>query len=222
MPVGMPEFVENPSSRCPVVLLLDTSGSMSGQPIEQLNRGLSAFLEDVQKDEQASLSVELALVKFGGSPQLINNFQTVDELQAPYLSAEGLTPMGEAINYALDLLETRKSNYKENGVQYYRPWVFLITDGAPNNDSPWQMAADRVKQAETEKRLLFFTVAVEGANMEILKQIAPSNRPPVWLNGLDFRSMFLWLSASMKQVSGQKVGEAVELPPVSGWAQIDT
>ena len=221
MPVGMPEFVENPSNRCPVILLLDTSGSMSGQPIEQLNRGLSAFLEDVRKDEQASLSVELAVVKFGGSPKLLNNFQTVDEFEPPYLDADGLTPMGEAIDYALDLLETRKENYKENGIQYYRPWVFLITDGAPNNDSPWQRAANRVEQAEAQKRLLFFTVAVEGANMEILKQIAPPERPPVWLNGLDFRSLFLWLSSSMKTISGQKVGETLELPPV-GWGKIST
>lgn len=221
MPVGMPEFVENPSNRCPVILLLDTSGSMSGQPIEQLNRGLSAFIEDVRKDEQASLSVELAVVTFGGSPKLINNFQTVDEFEPPYLTTDGLTPMGEAIDYALDLLQTRKTNYKENGVQYYRPWVFLITDGAPNNDSPWQSAANRVKQAEAEKRVLFFTVAVEGANMETLKQIAPPERPPVWLNGLDFRSLFLWLSTSMKRVSSQKVGEAVELPPV-GWGKIST
>lgn len=48
---------------------------MSGQPIEQLNRGLSAFIDDVQKDEQASLSVELTVVKFGGFPKPINNFQ---------------------------------------------------------------------------------------------------------------------------------------------------
>jgi uncharacterized protein YegL len=129
--------------------------------------------------------------------------------------------MGEAIDCALDLLQTRKTNYKENGVQYYRPWVFLITDGAPNNNSPWQSAANRVKQAEAEKRVLFFTVAVEGAKMETLKQIAPPERPPVWLNGLDFRSLFLWLSTSMKRVSSQKVGEAVELPPV-GWGKIST
>ena len=221
MPVGMPEFVENPTDRCPVILLLDTSGSMSGEPIQQLNRGLSAFLEDVRKDEQASLSVDLAVVTFGDSPKLISDFQSVDEFESPYLNAGGLTPMGEAIDYALDLLQTRKTNYKENGVQYYRPWVFLVTDGAPNHDSPWQMAARRLREAETERRVLFFTVAVEGANMDILKQIAPPERPPVWLNGLDFRSLFLWLSSSMKRVSSQKVGEAVELPPV-GWGKIGT
>jgi uncharacterized protein YegL len=64
MPVGLPEFVENPENRCPVILLLDSSGSMSGQPIQELNRGLAAFKEDVQKDAQASLSVEVAIVTF--------------------------------------------------------------------------------------------------------------------------------------------------------------
>lgn len=55
MPVGLPEFVENPENRCPVILLLDTSGSMYGQPIQELNRGLAAFKEDVLRDSQASL-----------------------------------------------------------------------------------------------------------------------------------------------------------------------
>ena len=64
MPVGLLEFVENPENRCPVILLLDTSGSMSGQPIQELNRGLAAFKEDVMKDAQASLSVEVAIVTF--------------------------------------------------------------------------------------------------------------------------------------------------------------
>ena len=65
MAVGMPEFVENPENRCPVILLLDTSGSMTGQPIQELNRGLAAFKQDVQKDSQASLSVEVAMITFG-------------------------------------------------------------------------------------------------------------------------------------------------------------
>jgi uncharacterized protein YegL len=57
MPVGLPEFVENPENRCPVLLLLDTSGSMAGEPIQELNRGIAAFKEDILKDTKASLSV---------------------------------------------------------------------------------------------------------------------------------------------------------------------
>jgi uncharacterized protein YegL len=218
MAVGLPEFVENPENRCPVILLLDTSGSMSGQPIQELNRGLAAFKEDVLRDAQASLSVEVAIVTFG-PVRLIQDFVTIDHFTPPKLETEGVTPMGEAIEYALDLLETRKQSYKDNGVLYYRPWVFLITDGAPTD--AWEGAAQRVREEEAQRRMLFFTVGVQGADMNKLRQIAPPERPPVTLNGLDFRALFVWLSTSMKRVSSGKVGEAVALPPV-GWGQITT
>jgi len=69
---------------------------------------------------------------------------------------------------------------------------------------------------------MFFAVGVEGADMNTLRQIAPPERPPVLLNGLDFRSMFQWLSTSMKRVFSSQVGGAmITLPPV-GWGQIAT
>ncbi|MEH2141696.1 vWA domain-containing protein [Nostoc sp.] len=217
MPVGMPEFVENPENRCPVILLLDTSGSMSGQPIQELNRGLAAFKADVLKDSQASLSVEVAMITFGPIVKLTQDFVTIDQFTPPILEVGGLTPMGAAIEYALDFLENRKQTYKDNGILYYRPWVFLITDGAPNDS--WQLAAQRLRKAEAQSRLSFFAVGVKDADMNILKQISPPQRPPVTLNGLDFRELFVWLSASMKRVSSGKVGQAVALPTM-GWGQI--
>jgi len=57
--------------------------------------------------------------------------------------------------------------------------------------------------------------------MKLLKQITPPERPPVMLNGLDFRELFVWLSTSMKRVSTGKIGEAVALPPI-GWGQISS
>lgn len=221
MGVGQPEFVENPENRCPVVLLLDTSGSMSGEPIEALNQGLITFKETVQEDEQAALRLEVAIVGFG-PVRLVQDFVTIDQFSPPQLQARGLTPMGEAIEYALDLLESRKATYRTNGIQYYRPWIFLITDGAPNPESPWQNAAQAVKDAEDKRKLCFFGVGVQGADMETLRQITPAVRPPMLLSGLDFRSMFVWLSDSMKRVSSSTVGgEMVALPPV-GWGQITT
>lgn len=219
--VGQPEFVENPENRCPVILLVDTSSSMSGAPINALNLGLETFKEAVFQDEQAALRVDVAIVTFG-PVRLVQDFVTIDQFQVPVLEANGLTPMGEAIDYALDLLESRKATYRNNGVQYYRPWIFLITDGAPNRDSPWQQAAQRLKTAEAQRKLSFFAVGVQGADMNTLQQIAPPERPPLMLNGLDFRSMFLWLSDSMVRVSSSTVGgEMVALPPV-GWGQITT
>ena len=111
MPIGLPEFVENPEPRCPVILLCDTSGSMWGEPINALNEGLAAFQKDVYRDEIASLRVEVALVTFG-PVRLAQDFVTIDNFTSPRLTADGVTPMGEAIEYALDLLEKRKETYK--------------------------------------------------------------------------------------------------------------
>lgn len=214
MPVGLPEFAENPENRCPVILLLDTSGSMSGRPIRELSRGVARFKEDVLKDAQASLSVELAIVTFG-PVQLLQDFATIDEFIPPTLEPYGGTPMGEAIDYALDLLEDRKAIYQTNGIQYYRPWIWMITDGAPTDE--WQLASQRLREGESEKKFSFFSVAVEGANLETLVEISP--RSPVLLNGLDFSSMFMWLSASLTQVSTSQVGASIELPPL-GWGKV--
>lgn len=217
MPVELLEFVDNPEPRCPVILLCNTSDSMSGAPISTLNAGLAAFKEDVCQDQQASLRVEVALIT--SSPmRLAQEFVTIDNFIPPKLKADGVTQMNEAIEYALDLLEERKEIYKNTGIQYYRPWVFLITDGSPIGN--WHHVAQRIRQAELQRQLLFFATGVQDADMDTLKQIAPPERPPVLLHGLDFKSMFQWLSISMKRVSTSQAGGAmIELPPV-GWGQI--
>lgn len=216
MPVGLPEFVENPENRCPVILLLDTSTSMEGKPIAELNRGIRVFKEDVYKDTKAALSVEVAVIEFG-NVNLVQNFTTIEAFNPPELIADGLTPTGEAVEAALDLLDSRKSIYKEHGIQYYRPWIFLITDGAPTDS--WQNAAERIREGEEQNKFCFFAVGVEGADMHTLARLTPPHRPPIQLNGLDFQSLFVWLSTSMKRVSCGKVGEILALPPV-GWGQV--
>lgn len=219
MPIGLPEFVENPEPRCPVILLCDTSGSMAGAPIDALNEGLATFKSEVYQDEIAALRVEVAIVTFG-PVQLTQDFVTIDNFASPRLVADGVTPMGEAIEYSLDLLEQRKATYKNNGVQYYRPWVFLITDGAPTDS--WYDAAQQVRQAEAKSRLLFFAVGVKGADMNTLKQIAVPERPPVLLDGVKFKEMFHWLSTSMKRVSSSQVGGSMIVLPAVGWGQVAT
>jgi uncharacterized protein YegL len=169
MPLALPEFVDNPEPRCPVILLCDTSGSMAGEPIKALKEGLAAFQNDVYRDEIASLRVEVALVSFG-PVRLAQDFVTIDNFTPPQLTADGVTPMGEAIEYALDLLEKRKETYKTNGIQYYRPWVFLITDGAPTDS--WQNAAYRVREAEAQRRLLseLFTKTIKKVRAALEEQ----------------------------------------------------
>jgi uncharacterized protein YegL len=206
---------ENPEQRCPCILLLDVSGSMNGAPIAQLNAGLQAFSESIQKNELASMRVEVAIITFGKEVELKQDFITVNQFTPPVLTSGGSTPLGKAIHMALDKLEDRKQIYKSAGISYFRPWVFLITDGEPTDE--WHAAATRIQAMEERKGVTFFVVGVERANLSTLAQIAPKNRPPVKLNGLDFASMFIWLSSSLGKVSDSKIGTQVALPPTSGW-----
>jgi uncharacterized protein YegL len=221
MAIGESEFVENPEPRCPVVLLLDTSSSMRGDPIAQLNEALNVFKREVSADPQASLRVEVAIITFGGRVELVQDFTTIVDFSPKALTPLGDTPMGEAIELGLEKIEQRKATYKTNGIYYYRPWIWLVTDGAPTDEKRWEQAAKKVHAGEDKKSFSFFAVGVQRANMDILRQIAPPARPPVQLNGLSFKDMFIWLSASMKKASTSKSGEQIALPPIEGWGTVD-
>jgi len=213
------EFAENPEARCPCVLLLDVSGSMRGAPVDALNQGIRAFKEDLSKDSLASRRVEVALVAFHNEIEVHNDFCTIDNFEPPNLVAGGLTHMGTAVIKALDMIAARKSLYKTNGISYYRPWVFLITDGAPQGENPefFEEAVRRVHDDESNKRVAFFGVGVEGADMASLARLCV--RAPVKLNGLDFVEMFVWLSKSAGAVAASKVDDMVALPP-PGWGTV--
>lgn len=208
----------NPEPRCPCVLLLDTSGSMGGNPITELNAGLQVFKQSLCADDLTMLRVEVAVITFGGAVDIVQDFVTADQFQPPHLSVQGDTPMGSAITVALDHLDARKQNYQRSGLGYFRPWVFLITDGAPTDGDLWRTAAQRVHKEEAAKKVAFFAVGVEGADVNVLKQI--SQRQPVSLRGLNFREMFVWLSNSLIKVSHSEPDAEIPLQSPLGWGKV--
>ena len=204
------DFASNPG-----ILLLDVSGSMNGRPINELNAGLVTFRDELLADPLALKRVELGIVTFG-PVHVEQPFTSAANFFPPILFAQGDTPMGAAITKALDMVEERKREYRANGISYYRPWIFLITDGAPTDE--WQAAANKVFRGEEDKRFAFFSIGVQGADMKTLAQI--SVRQPLPLQGLQFRELFSWLSSSLRSVSRSTPGTEVVLEAPKGWTSV--
>lgn len=221
--VRIEDLVNNPTARIPICLCLDVSSSMSGAPISELNEGVRIFYDAIRNDEMAVHSAEICIVTFGGDgAKCLADFAslTIQE-QCPTLYATGGTPMGEAMNLGLDLLEKRKNEYKERGVDYYQPWIVLMTDGEPNGDAnELQRAISRTVESIREKRLTIFPIGIgDYANMNVLAQFSP-NRSPLKLKGLCFNEFFEWLSKSVSTVSASIPGESVPLGEIKGWAEL--
>jgi len=216
VPFGNMEFADNPEPRCACLLLLDTSGSMKGPKIAQLNAGLGEFARQLRADSMASKRVEVGVLTFG-PVRLIQPFVTADTFVAPELEANGATPMGEAIERAAALISDRKKAYRANGIGYYRPWIFMISDGEPTDDVA--RASELIRDGEAKKSFMFYSVGVENADIGKLAHIAI--RRPLRLKGLAFGQLFVWLSDSLSSVSRSQVSDAPELEnPASpnGWA----
>jgi len=214
--------VTNPAPRCPVMLLLDTSGSMN-DCIEELRDGLKRFLKETSDDETASMSVELEVITFGGDVSIVAPFAPVNVINdnPPTLEANGGTPMGEALTLATRELKERRRLYKNKGISSYKPWVILMTDGAPNDD--WEEPAKAMRALGEQRKLQYIGIGIgEEADFDTLRDILPEHPGPVKLKGLCFREFFSWLTDSLKSVSASSVAEQdkIQLGNVNSWADL--
>jgi von willebrand factor type A domain protein len=238
--VRVKDLVDNPTARVPVCLCLDTSGSMAlveegdykstgktvqqdGQfwevveggrtRIQELQKGIELFFDAIREDEIARYSAEISIVTFDSTARCVLDFANIDRQgTVPKLAASGLTAMGEGVNMALDLLEKRKEEYKDKGVDYYQPWLVLMTDGEPNGDeTEFRRASRRAQALVKEKKLTVFPIGIgKEPGLDALARFSPA-RQPVRLAGLKFQEFFSWLGASIKMVSSSGLGQQIKL-----------
>lgn len=204
------EAAENYEQKCLCVLVLDVSGSMRGTPIEELNKGLKDFYEEISSDVTTSQRLEISIITFSNTVITLQEPALVENITMPTLTASGSTEMVNAINYAIDMVDARKKWYKETNQNYYRPWIILMTDGEPDDDQDVAGLAQRIQNDTRNKRYAFLPIGVEGANMAVLDQIK-GNIPAMKLQGTRFSSFFKWLSASMGTIVTSEEGEKVDL-----------
>ncbi len=215
--------VTNPAPRCPVILLLDTSGSMDGAPIRELNEGVKRFLQEVSDDETASMSVELEIITFGGNAEVKAPFAPVNVINdnPPSFTAGGGTPLGEAIKLADSELNARRRTYKSKGISSYKPWIVLMTDGCPNDD--WERPAEKMRQQGEAQKIQYIGIGIgEEADFDTLRQILPGRPGPVKLKGLCFKEFFSWLTDSLKSVSASTLAEQdnITFGTINSWADL--
>lgn len=221
--VNLPDvaLIDNTSQRLPCILVLDGSGSMSGQPMDELNKGLKLLSEELNKDDIARQRVQLSVLRFGGDDEveLLVDWTDAIDFAPPTIFADGRTPIGAAVREALAKIEEQKARYRENGIPFNRPWLFIITDGEPT-DLDWESAAAECRQAEAMNKLTVFSIGTEDANFMKLSKF--SSRQAVKLEGLRFRELFLWLSQSSRSASTAAQNTQVQLPSISGWGTVPT
>jgi uncharacterized protein YegL len=204
-------------------------------PIAKLNEGLKVFEGFIKNNEKARKSVEVSVVTFGGSVQ-VSDFVQARDFEAPVLDGYGETPMCEGIMTALQKIRQRKDEIRSRGESYYRPWLFLLTDGEPTDGKKIMNTADALQQAhEGNNAVSYFAGIGDDVNWEVLNTLSPKhtkdakdgrhkkgdfvNSPLEVINEGALIELFKWLEASMTIVaaSGEDT-DAAALPPVSGWA----
>jgi len=214
-------LVDNSEQRTPLILVLDCSGSMSGAPIAQLNAGLKLLEQELKGDVIAAKRVRVLLIEYGDMDHAAVTGDWCDamDFSAPELSANGTTPTGAAVELALREIEDEKARFRQAGVAYTRPWLFLMSDGNPTD--AWEAVAERCRDAEQANKVAVFPIGVGNADIGVLGQFSRNGERGVKrLQGLQFKELFMWLSASMRVVSNSTLGGQVQLPSTDSWSHV--
>jgi len=198
--------------KLPVYLLLDTSGSMVGEPIEAVKNGLSLLLSALRADPHALETVHLSVITFDSNAQQVVPMTDLAMFQEPTFTAKGTTALGAALTLLANCIdrEVRKSTPEEKGD--WKPLVFIMTDGQPTDD--WQKGLNDFRRVKTGIVVACAAGSASGAE-SLLKQIT---KDVVMLDTADkstIASFFKWISSSTTTVSKKVDTSGVEATSMS-------
>lgn len=201
--------------RLPVYLLLDTSGSMNGEPIEAMKNGVQMMISQLRQNPQAIETAFISVITFDSVANQIIPLTDLASFQMVDLRPTGTTALGDALKLAANCIdrEVAKTTAEQKGD--WKPLIFIFTDGIPTDD--WQSGLNEFKKRKTA-----YTVACAagaGADVNILKQITENVVSLDTADGQSISKFFAWVSASIGvtstkvEDSGKEVGNLSELPP---------
>ena len=193
--------------RLPVYLLLDTSGSMAGEPIEAVKNGVQMMLHSLRQNPQAIETAYVSIITFDSVAKQIIPLTDLASFQMVDIKASGTTAMGDALRLLADKLNTEvtKTTLEQKGD--WKPMVFIMADGIPTDD--WQAGFNSLKQSN--KGIIVGCAAGQGADDRILQQIADS---VVRLDNADADSIakfFQWVTASISTTSTKVEESGIDL-----------
>lgn len=235
--IRVQDLEDNPDPHVPVCLVIDTSGSMNsceggvdtgrtitidgksyrvvrgGGPtrLDTMQKGIQLFYDAVYNDENARYAAEISIVTFDDTARMLSDFSRVEYNDVretpPKLTAKGNTALGDGLNLALDLLEKRKKEYGERGVDYYQPWLVIMTDGDNNGSrAALDRARQRIHELVGENRLCVYPFIIgRDEGIETLATLSPAQKP-MRIDVTQMAGMFKWLGKSIAKVSSPSFG----------------